>query len=317
MKELFEENKKFIVVSAIVLTVVAAVLIVFNVINKVPTENVDVNKPTFIEGEYSIPKKDSVNQADAPLTYDFVNGSLGLNEDYVNMIGEAQCVFMTKSGSSKIYFSFKQGSEGDENSIKLYLPRFSKDPIQYYLKSEDEMSQFFNGLNSDQNVKKITEGDYTFYVTKISNISSLNNYYGVDVSWLINNSLPGEQAKAIDAGQGIPVNIIREKCDLEKIKEVSGIDFNDSFWDNVNYGANIKCFNVSDKSKYVILSPTKQSVVAGEEMVYSFTVNGTTLPMSKDALSDYLSKAGYQTIDVALTNHSYANTTEISNATKL
>lgn len=317
MQDLFEENKRFIVAAAIAIVVIAVVLTVFNVINKSTHKNNEASKPAFLEEEYSLPKKDSINQANAPLTYDFINGSLGLSEDYATMIGEAQCVFMTKSGSSKVYFSFKQGNEGDERSIKFYMPRFSREPIQYYLKSEDEMSQFFSGLDSDQNVEKVTEGDYTFYIVNLNNISSLNDYYGVDISWLINNSLPGEQAKAVEAGQGIPVNIIREKCDLEKIKEVSGIDFNDSFWDDVNYNAQIKCFNVSDKSKYVVLSPTRQSVVAGEEMVYSFTVNGTTLPMNKDGLNDYLSKAGYQTIDTALANHSYANQTEISNATKL
>lgn len=314
IKDFFEENKKFVIIAACVVVALIVSSVIYNIFTSAP--QTEEQKQTFIQGEFTLPKKDTVNKEESPLMYDFLAGTLGLNEDYVDMVGGWQFVFATKEGSSKIYFAYKQGNEGTD-SIKLFLPRFSSEPLQYYLKSEEEMNNFFSQLdkNEGEAVEKVKEGEYTFYIIK--KIEKLEGFNAVDIDWMKNNSVQGDESKAIDAGQGYPTNIIREKCDLEKIKEVSGVDFNDKFWDTVNYNAKIKCFNVQDRSKYIVLSPVRQSVVAGEDMVYSFSVNGTVLPMDKETLSDYLEKAGYESIDTALTNHSYANQTEISNATEL
>lgn len=309
-----KENKTLLATLAVV-AVVAVGVVIYNGMNK-SSESVQ-EKPNFVQNDFNVPAVQDINQKDSPLLYDMKSGTLGLNEDYVKMIGSKTFVFATKKGSSKIYVSWKQGNEGNELSINLYLPRFSTEPLQYYFKSEEEMNKFISGVDSDKNIDKITEGEYTFYVAssdKVNLEDMSSDFYGLSLNFFINNSNPGDLQKAVDNGKGIPTSILRAKCDLDSIKKVSGIDFNDPFWDNVNYNASYKSFN---GDKYVIISPVLQEVVAGTGHIYSFSINDNVYPMDREDLDALLKKNGFEDTETAVNNHVFANKGDMANASKL
>lgn len=317
MEDFLSENKKAVIIVGSILAVVIVALIVHGAMSGGATTDSQQDSTAYLENDFALPDTTSnISLADYPMLYDTVAGTLGLNEQNVSMVSNCgYYVFATKEDSSKIYFAYKVANEGDYG-IDLYLPRFSTEPLEYNFKSESSRDQFFDGVNSDSDIKRIDEGDYIFYIATSSSIDDSGELYGLDITWLVNNSLPGTAQNAIEAGQGYPTSVIRKVCNLDDIKSSSNIDFNDKFWDTVNYGAQIKCY-YHDKSKYVIISPTIQKVASGMDDIYSFTVNGNTLPMDEESLNAYLTKNGYESIDTALTNHSYANQSEIANAASI
>lgn len=311
-----QDNKKFLIIAASVVVAIVAACVVFNVVNGGKGNEGDITDATdeVVVNPYSLPKVSDVSVTDSPILYDFVNGCVGLNEDIVPMVTtDSYFIIVSKEDSSRLFVVMNYGNQS-EDEINNLLPVFSSSPIRVNL-NEEQIKTFNNEVTELENsgsIKSYKEGDYTFYVIPydvvILNSSSIEV---VDFKQLMNDKKPGDLATKISDGMGIPTEIIRGKCDVQRIKEISGIDFNDSFWDNVNYNAHIKVHKHSD-SDYCIISPIYKRLVAGYgDPINMFTVNGNDKMMTVDNLSDYLEHEGYESIEQALETKDYATQDEV------
>lgn len=313
--DFIKENKKVLTVLASSVVAILLVVIIFNIINN-NDDNQDVTTevPSSVVNPYKLPELGSISLTQQPILYDFVNGSLGLHEDLISMTtATPYFTFVSKDGSSQLYVVMNYGHQSD-NEMKNLLPIFSSAPVRIDL-NEIEFNSFVNNISAYTEAGGILsseEDDYTFYAIPYSVIMLDNNAFDmIDSDWLLAKYDLGNLNEEIYAGMGIPTEIIREKCDIQAIKEACGIDFNDSFWDNVNYNSRIKVFNRSDKNDYCILTPIYKDLVAGYgDPLYMFMINGVNLMMTPESLNDYLLENGYESIDDALNNKVYATEKE-------
>lgn len=311
-----QDNKKFLIIAASVIAAIVAACVIFNVVNGGKDNESDTTDATngVVVNPYSLPGIDSVSMTDSPILYDFVSGCIGLNEDIVPMVtADSYFIVVSKEDSSRLFVVMNYGNQS-EDEINNLLPVFSSSPIRVNL-NEEQIKTFNNEVAELENggdIKSYKEGDYTFYVIPY-NIVLLDssNIEVIDFEQLMNDKKPGDLAIKISDGMGIPTEIIRSKCDVQRIKEISGIDFNDSFWDNVNYNAHVKVHKHSD-SEYCIISPIYKRLVAGYgDPINMFTVNGDDKMMTVENLSDYLEHEGYEPIDQALKTKDYATQDEV------
>ena len=318
MQNFLKENKQRLITMVIAfLLLIGSATVYALFFNNESAKVNDVSKEIYVKDDFNPKPISQINSVQNPLTYDFFSGTLGINEKYVEINGDKQYVFMTKQGSSKMYFAYKQGNEGDD-VIERYLPHFSSEPIYYYFKSEPERAKFISGVENDKEIKKVEEGDYIFYVVRegksmIPPQNRKEDFHGIDVAWLNSHSPVGKEDKLRFAGHGYPTNIIRKVSDLKTIKQEFKIDFNDSFWDRANYGARYKCWK-KDKSGFIVLSPAHISIVAGLEPTYTFEVDKNVLPLDETDLSNLLVKSGYQSIDEVLNSKDYADESDVKKA---
>lgn len=311
-----QDNKKFLIIAASVIAVIVAACVIFNVVNGSKDNESDITDATdeVVVNPYSLPKVDDVSATGSPILYDFVNGCIGLNEDIVPMVTTDSCfIIISKEDSSRLFAVMNYGNQS-EDEINNLLPVFSSSPIRVNL-SEEQIKTFNNEVTELENsgdIKSYKEGDYTFYVIPYDIVFlDSSRIEVVDFKQLMNDKKPGDLANKISDGMGIPTEIIRSKCDVQRIKEISGIDFNDSFWDNVNYNAHVKVHKHSD-SDYCIISPIYKRLVAGYgDPINMFTVNGDDKMMTAENLSDYLEHEGYESIEQALKVKDYATQDEV------
>lgn len=324
-KKLFEDNKKQflgISIGVVAIIIIAFVLNVFILPNQGSGDQ--GSNPVWQQNPYNLPKLEEIDVATSPIMYDFVNGSLGINDDIVSVCGDiSKYIIAAKEGSSRIYVTRIQGmnnGSGFSESIKNYMPNFSGEPVRVNITSEEYLNNFMNGLESDSfkdgsGVKKYKEGDYTFYVVDYGNEDNEGRVYGVDFATPLKEISLGNYEKTIENGRGISTDVIRKNCDLEQIKEMFNIDFNNEFWDTNNFMSNIKCFsNATDDNgqrKYAVLSPIAVKMIAGsDEMIYTYSINGNELNMPIDSLDQFLSENGYETATEAVKNGVYATKIE-------
>lgn len=267
-------------------------------------------------GPFVLPDPNEVSSSQQPIMYDFVNGCLGLNDELVPMVGPVEeFVLAVKNGSDEVYVAMQYGGEGDYD-IELFLPVFSSAPMLLDLDEADadSLKSALNALVDAGKATSVAEGTYTFYevpysVAFLDKSASLDM---VDFEGLLGKYQVGEYKKRVEAGMGIPTEIIRAKCDLQAINEVSKIDFDDPFWDNVNYGSRIKVYKANGSSDYCILTPIHQKLVAGYgEPLYMFAVNGMSRNMTVEKLDQYLVEHGYESIDEAISSQNYATEDEL------
>ncbi|MEC4175051.1 hypothetical protein VIN30_01120 [Adlercreutzia sp. R7] len=304
------------VIAVSVTAAIVAACVIFNVVNGGKNNESDTTDATneVVVNPYSLPDIDSVSMTDSPILYDFVSGCVGLNEDIVPMVGiDSYFIIISKEDSSRLFVVMNYGNQS-EDEINNLLPVFSSSPIRVNL-NEEQFKTFNNEvaeLENDGDIKSYKEGDYTFYVIPYSIVLlDSSNIEVIDFKQLMNDKKPGDLAIKISDGMGIPTEIIRSKCDVQRIKEISGIDFNDSFWDNVNYNAHVKLHKRSG-SEYCIISPIYKRLVAGYgDPINMFTVNGDDKMMTVENLSDYLGHEGYEPIDQALKAKDYATQDEV------
>lgn len=311
-----QDNKKFLIIAASVVVAIVAACVIFNVVNGDKGNESDITDATdeAVVNPYTLPKADDVSVTDSPILYDFVSGCVGLNEDIVPMVTtDSYFIIVSKEDSSRLFVVMNYGNQS-EDEINNLLPVFSSSPIRVNL-NEEQIKTFNNEVTELENsgdINSYKEGDYTFYVIPydvvILNSSSIE---AIDFKQLMNDKKPGNLANKISDGMGIPTEIIRGKCDVRRIKEISGIDFNDSFWDDVNYNAHVKVHKHSD-SDYCIISPIYKRLVAGYgDPINMFTVNDNDKMMTVDNLSDYLEHEGYESIEQALETKDYATQDEV------
>lgn len=310
-KDFVAANKKVIVsVGAALAAVVTASTAASIVLNGEDTTD-EVTPPTsYVENDFSLPSADEVS-VETPMLYDYVMGCLGANTDY-DMISSNYYVFATKEGSSKFYLSILLDGQGDE-TINTYLPKFSTEPAAWYASDGDEKDTLLEALESV--ATKTTEGEYIFYTIDTSEVGyedfDASNFGGLNLNTDFDTSTGYTETEVTDGGQGYPTSLIREKCDLDKIYELYNIDFNDSFWDSVNYGAKIKCYMRDDSSTYCVLQPTVIRYISDGDFVNTFLVNGDYPVLGDvDTLDAYLIEEGYQTTSQALSNMVYCTQTE-------
>ena len=309
LNNFFEMNKKLIIGVGATLAALLVVSVVASFVFSLGDSSDEAAPSTsYVENDYNLPAVDEVT-TDTPMLYDYVRGCLGMNTDY-DMISTSYYVFCTKEGSSKFYLA-TQIAEGGA-SIEIYLPKFSTEPGAWYAANEEEKDALLEALESV--AEKTVEGDYIFYTINCSEVGyedfnasdfgglNLNNEFDLDKGYT--------ETEVEDGGQGYPTSLIREVCDLDAIYEYYNIDFNDSFWDTVNYGAKIKCYMRDDSTTYCVLQPIITKYVSDGDFVYSFSVNGEVFPGDVDSIDEYLTEEGYQTTSQALSNMIYCSQTE-------
>lgn len=323
MNEFLEENKKVVIGVAVILAVVLVSLIGFNLLNRQSNGSDDKDSiPSYLNNDFSIESSSDVSRSSSPMLYDFIIGGVGTYDNLVDLKNDKSpfIVVVTKTDSSKIYYSYNGGyGQGDSINIINLLPSFSSEPEHYYLKTEEDTKAFHDLLDSSESIIKnsATEGDYQFYV--IDYYELINNYNGklgaVNFDDLLNDVQPGQLKRQLDNGYGYPTDIIRKCGDLDSIKEKTHYDFNDSFWDNVNYGEYIKSYKTDGSDDFVVITPMTVEVVAGTG-TYSntYAVNGNSTFYSTRDVDEYLTENGYQTVEEALKSADYANESEINSA---
>lgn len=268
----------------------------------------DVNPDT-------LPELSDISLIEQPVLYDFVDGSLGLHESFISLMDStAYVVILVKDDSSVLHVAMHYGHQSD-NQLKNLLPIFSSAPMEVEL-NDEKMKSFKNGIEAlvdAGDVASLTEGDNTFYAVPyaVAFLGDTPLDDTIDLKSLIGRYTPGKLSSRIYDGMGIPTEIIRAECDLQAIEEVSGLDFNDPFWDNVNYESRVKVHKANDQSEYCIISPIFKKLVAGYgEPLNMFTVNGMDLMMAVGALDQYLIENGYESIEQALASQDYASKEE-------
>lgn len=261
----------------------------------------------YEKNDFKLKHVSDISVTDTPNMYDFVNGSIGMNNPDIDMVTDNVYVFVTKDDSSRFYVAKKPKFEGS-NSIKQLLPFFSSEPIGFFFETDEQIKDFVDTVSSEETTKKIEEDGFTFYVVDAGLIDADTHYHGFNVTWFNDNAQQGNMDKFANVnGHGYPTNIIRENCDLNAIKEAYGVDFNDDFWNSVNYGAQIKCYNTKNKDVYCVLTPSTVNLVAGSDVkINTFLVNGFNFNTDKDGVSSILTEAGYQTVDEAINYGAYA-----------
>lgn len=271
--------------------------------------------PTTNANPDALPELSNISLAEQPILYDFVDGSLGLHENFISLMDStAYFIILAKGDSSPLYAAIHYGHQSDKE-IKNLLPIFSSAPIKIEL-NDEETTSFKTGIEtlvSTGDVTTLTEGDNTFYAIpyRVAFLKDSPLTDAIDFTSLLGKYTPGEFSLRIHDGMGIPTEIIRRECDLQAIKEATGLDFNDPFWDNVNYESRIKVHKSNDQSEYCIIRPIFKKLVAGYgEPLNMFAVNGMDLMMTVDALDRYLIENGYESIEQALTAQDYASEEE-------
>lgn len=309
-----KENKRVLAIMGSIVVVAIVALVVFNIINNSDEQDFEEEVSNGVVNPYKLPELSSISLTQQPTLYDFVNGSLGLHEDLLSITTPTPYfTFIAKDGSSQLYVVMNYGHQS-EQEMKNLLPILSSSPIRVDL-NEVEFNGFINDIDLyDElgNINSVNEGDYTFYAIPYSVMMLDDSFNMIDYDWIISKYEPGILSEEINNGMGIPTEIIRDKCDLQAIKNASNIDFNDTFWDNVNYNTNIKVYNRSDRTDYCVISPIYKPLVAGYgEPLYMFTVNGNDLMMTVENLNNYLIENGYESIDEALETKDYATSHEV------
>lgn len=310
-----KKNCKVFVAMASVLVLFVLGVTIYNVFNSTSnTENT-----TNANADYLLPADATL---ETPIMYDFVNGTLGLNETYVDMVQGGKVFFATRDDSNTCYVSYIADSERPDSDINHYLPKFSSEPVAYTFESKAQKDSFFDWLKNGFwlygelcESEIVKEGDYTFYIADYGDI--LNGCEKRDdfhFYYIQNNQQPGKMQKAIDGGMGIPTYIIREKCDLEGLKNFSKTtDYTLSFWDTVNPGEQLKCYKKGSTTDYVVISPTlTHETSSSEEWFPTFSINNTVLSPggSLEHVEKVLEYNGLESLSDTLTRCAYSPTTK-------
>lgn len=315
MSSFLEENKKFLIVALVIVLFIAG-FFVFQMLNSKPTEQATPqNTPTkYVKNDYTLPSLGEISIEDNPILYDAVGCSLGVNSSDYFKPNDGQMLLIAKKDSSKLFYTANSNKTGATQSLEMYLPSPSVTPIPYYLESEVKTNDFFNGINSNNEIERVNVGDWIFILPKGEQWGVTNGtLYGVDLGDLSVDFSKVNSHYNIDDSNGIPITVIRKVCDLETIKNTFGVDFNNSFWDDKQYGENIKCFKNNSKSSFCIISPVGERFGDEEdgETVYTFSINGDVRPMSQIELDKFLSDNGYQTTEEAYSNKVLATDDEV------
>lgn len=266
-----------------------------------------------------------------PIMYDFVNGSLGLNEDYVDMVDGGKAFIAvndTRPDEASVFVAYLHQNPGDgayRKNIDRLLPMFSQAPYRYQFDNKEQKQQFLDYVknyrenyadNSEiyemvPETQVVKEGDYTFYIADYGVVEG-NNRDLFDDRKLSRNK--GAMQTAIDNGMGIPTYIIREKCDLEVLKSCSTrTDFTHSFWDNNNYKERLKCYKKGSTTDYIVLSPDfTHETSSSKEWFPTYAMNGAVWSPggSLEQIDQMLADHGFESINETLSRGEYAKDTK-------
>ena len=314
-KTLAENKTQLAVVSAITALAAAASVLV-GILGKPEPSSTDEARPSYISNDFVLENED-VNRATSPMLYDFMAGGVGTYDDLVSLRdGRPFVAIVTRDNSSKIYLSYNAGyGQGFSTNVLALLPSFCSEPRYHYLKSEDEMRGLHELLETSQVVsKRAVEGENHFYIIDFPRLQqdSAGRLGTLDINDLISKTQPGRLQRELENGHGYPTDIIRRCADVDNIKRVTHYDFDDPFWDRVNYGSYLKSYEM-DGSGFVILTPIVKETVAGSgTYVNTFSVDGVAIWDTIESLDRHLADSRHQGVEDTISQKSYALDSEIA-----
>lgn len=325
--------KVCLIIGGAFLAVIIMVLIFTNATKDDAKENNENNNTTEYK-QTSLPAYHTIDIQKTPLMYDFIYGTLNWHSNNIVPSLSTNTVFMfcKDTKENRFYVSYNRVYDAESDAWKP--PVFGNAPIELEgladnnAKKNEGMSKQLLTDELKKYGNTIKEGDFEFswiwYDRFIGNtinngtecFQSYNTWDNIDLRPFINNTKQSEIQKAIESGQGIDTQYLRD-TETANIK-AKGWDINASFWDNVNYGSYIKSKKVKEPEKqpkngfnfkgdYVILTPEYKIMGQGKMVTYYFSVSGARGDVNA---AEFLPDYGYQSVEEAINNPVYASANE-------
>lgn len=256
---------------------------------------------TYEENVFNLEDASQVDPAVMPLLYDFTNGCVGYKYNKIDIVNTATFVVATQKDSSRLYVTFKPSSRMSKTKDKLlkYMPVYSCEPVQFDFTNKDERDTFIREIEqkvSEDKISKVEENNYVFYIANYDSLEDKTNLCSLDLTFFKGKFHKGNYYKDYLAGKGISIDLIRTRCDLQKIKNETGWDFSNVFWDTRNPFSSYVVYLQSGKPSGIYLTPAYFKATQGDTWVYSYTLSSSPLLGSPEEVDKYLAKEKCETI---------------------
>lgn len=250
---------------------------------------------TYEENVFNLEDASQVDPAVMPLLYDFTNGCIGYKYNKVDIVNTSVFVAATQKGSSRLYLSFKPSVRMTKAKDKLqkFMPVYSYEPMQFDFTNKDERDTFIREIEqkvTDGKVEKVEENNYIFYIANYDSLDDKTNLCSLDLTYFKDKFCRGSYYKNYLSGKGIPIDLIRTRCDVPKIKNELGCDFNDHFWDTRNPFSSYVVYNQEGKPSGIYLIPAYFKATREDKFVYSYTLSSTPLLGTPEEVDKYLAE---------------------------
>lgn len=273
---------------------------------------------TYEENVFNLEDASQVDPAVMPLLYDFTNGCVGYKYNKVDIVNTAAFVVATQQDSSRLYLTFKPSARMSKAKDKLQklMPVYSSEPMQFDFTNKDERDTFIREIEqkvSEGKVDKVEEANYIFYIANYDTLEDKTNLCSLDLTYFKDKLRKGNYYKDCLVGKGIPIDVIRTRCDLKKIKDDTGCDFADPFWDTRNPFSSYVVYGQDGKPSGVYLTPAYFKATHADKFVYSYLVSSTPLLGTPEEVDKYLAEEKCESIAQTLERKEFHSASDNTN----